>query len=64
MDLLISAKNDGYLVYNNTEYQASITGRSELSSADGLNKFHFGAMIGAEKNLSQTIHVWTVTGAS
>ena len=51
MDLLISAKNDGYLVYNNTEYQASITGKSELSSIDGLNRIRYGATLGAERKL-------------
>ena len=51
VDLLISAKNDGYIVYNNTEYQASIAGKSELSSFDGLNRVRYGAMIGAERNV-------------
>jgi hypothetical protein len=58
MDLLISAKNDGYLVYNNTEYQASITGRSELSSTEGLNKVRFGAMLGAERKIYQNLSAY------
>lgn len=50
-DVLIAAKNDGYIVYNNTEYQASITGKSEVSSLDGLNRVRYGAIMGAERKI-------------
>ena len=51
VDFLIAAKNDAYIVYNNTEYQASVTGKSELNTLNGLNKIRYGASLGVERSI-------------
>jgi hypothetical protein len=54
-DYLISAENEGYVVYDNTQYRASVTGKTELNSKDGLNKFRYGALLGAERHLGRQL---------
>jgi hypothetical protein len=54
-DYLISAENEGYVVYNNTQYRASVTGKTELNSKDGLNKLRYGALLGAERHIGRQL---------
>jgi hypothetical protein len=49
-DYLINAKNEAYIVYNNTQYQSSVIGKTELSSLKGLNRFRYGIVAGIEKS--------------
>lgn len=51
-DYLINAKNEAFIVYDNTQYQSSVIGKSELSSLKGLNKFRYGIIAGVEKTFT------------
>ncbi|GAB5538955.1 MAG: hypothetical protein Salg2KO_10580 [Salibacteraceae bacterium] len=52
MDYLISARNQSVVVYNSENYIAVTTRSNEVNSLDGLNKFRYGAMAGAERRVT------------
>lgn len=56
-DVLIAARNDAYIVYNNTQYKASTIGQNDLSTMKGLNPIRYGAVLGTEFQLSEHIQV-------